>query len=146
MAERVIVENPGYLKAGLAIGLLLFLGGGAYALLHAVLSEGAMPGRIATAISGALFVYLGAAAAPLLRYLNHRLEITDSGVRVLHGASAIALDWASLGYRARDTLQVLTLLGPDGRPVYAVDYWATNARVLLQALAERDDDADEAGY
>jgi hypothetical protein len=142
MSEAVIVENQPWLKAVLVIGLAAFLLGGIGSLFYAVTGAETMSAQLVMSGCGAFFLCMVVLGARLLPYLHHCLEFSDTGLRIIGGGKTSPMTWSSLRFRLHDTLQIVELLDSTDRRIYAVDYWARNASLLLQRIYALEEEHD----
>jgi hypothetical protein len=145
----IVVSNTPMLKAllvvgvaGFAAGALLGVGGAIHALLH---PAGEAPPLVVAALwlgFGVFFGWLALAGRPLLRFLGLRLELGETEVRLVGRDRATVHRWDALRFRVHPTLQVVEIFDRDGNRIYAVDFMAHNARVLLQRIDAGPPDED----
>ncbi len=141
MAETLIIENQRWLKVGLVLGLLGFLFGSGFGVFEAARSSAVGEQLVMGAVSVA-FLMVVRIGWKLVPYLNHRLELLDSGIRISDGTKVSSVPWSSLAFRMNGISQVVELFDASGQRIYAVDYLAQNASQLLRRLHELDDAAD----
>ena len=128
-----VVSNQTWLKIGVAAGTVASAAGTIGLLWNA----GSAPDLTAQAMSvaaAAILAWLAHIGVQLARFFNHTLIVNDDHVVVQFGAASRTLHWSALQVSVRQRIQTVELRDMTGHLVYAVDWYATNARKLIGHL------------
>lgn len=71
---------------------------------------------------------------PLLRYLNHKAQLTDQGIVITAHKQQQSYLWQNLKFRVKNRIQIVEVHKRDGGRIYAVDFMAKNTIHLLQRV------------
>jgi hypothetical protein len=131
MTSEIEVSNPTWLKAGLMGGLVLFGALEVY-LVWAAARDGSrsLAERAALAACALFFAWVILGGLKLLRFLNHVLSMDDEMVTISGGSNRRCVPWSDLRVRVSQALQIIDVIDSNGKLIYSVDFFATNARHL----------------
>jgi hypothetical protein len=135
-ASAFVVKNPGWLKGLIVLGPV-FLAGVAIYWGRQAYDE---PLAALRAVEwGIVLFFAGFAAAGvrLLKFMNYELQVGQHSVTLRSPQESRSLGWADLRLRNRHVLHLTEMRDRDGKILFVVDWYATNARRLAQAGAQR---------
>jgi hypothetical protein len=85
-----------------------------------------------------ILLVIAAAGRGLLPYLNHELEMAGDTVTISSPSGKHLFQWSSLRFRVHERIQIIEVFDSAGSRLYAVDFLATNAHVLLERISSRE--------
>ncbi|NKF23398.1 hypothetical protein [Solimonas marina] len=138
MNSPVTIENQVWLKAALVFGLIAFGAATVFCVTFALWLAPSIQASVVMAGLGLLFGGLSFAGWPLVRYLNHKLQLTDEGIVINSAHQHQSYLWQSLKFRVRKNLQIIEIRERDGNLLYAVDFMAKNTHPLMQRIGAVD--------
>jgi hypothetical protein len=139
-ASSFQVENPAWLKALLVLGTAFFV---AFAVGVAWLAYGE-PLAFLRVSEGFVALFFGCFAVVgmrLLKFIHYRLEVDESSVTIRSPKENHSFGWADLRLRDRHALQVTEVRDREDNILCVIDWYARNARRLVQAYAQRNGQA-----
>lgn len=130
------VKNPGWLKGLIALGPV-FLAGVAVYWGRQAYDEPLAALRVVEAGVVLFFAGFAAAGVRLIKFMNYELEVGQHSVTIRSPQESRSLGWTDLRLRNRHGLHLTEMRDRDGKILFVVDWYATNARRLAQAGAQR---------
>lgn len=130
------VKNPGWLKGLILLGPVFLA---AVAVYWGRQAYGEPLAALRVIEWGVVLLFAGFAAVGvrLIKFMNYSLEVGPHSVTLRSPRESRSLGWADLRLRNRHALHLTEMRDRDGKLLFVVDWYATNARRLTQAGAQR---------
>jgi Holliday junction resolvase-like predicted endonuclease len=130
------VENQVWLKVVIILGTLLFASVAVVFAWQAYVAPSMEQSSYQlVAVLGS--TWLTSVGLRLIKYINYTLEVGELSVIVRSANQIQTLAWAELRIRDRTTVQVTELRDHNDNLLYAVDWYAKNARLFATTYSKR---------
>jgi hypothetical protein len=130
------VMNPVWLRVAIVLGTALFVALAVGSAWQAYV-EPLVFLRVGEGAVALLFGCFSVVGVRLIKFIHYKLEVEESSVTIRSSNESYSLRWADLRLRDRPVLQVTEVRDRDDKILYAVDWYARNARLFVQAYAQR---------
>jgi hypothetical protein len=132
------VENQTWLKVVIISGTLLFA---SMAVGFAWQAYAASPlvSRVIQLAVALASVWLVTVGVHLIKFMNYTLEVEESSVTIQTPKGNRIMNWADIRLLDRSSVQVTEIRDRDERLLFAVDWYAKNARRFVQVYCQKTD-------
>ena len=131
--DNVQVSNPPWVRVAIVLGVAFFAAGTLFGLAAAIFDETAKePAKVTMAGLSVMFAWLCSVGYRLVPYLNQSLLLDKEGFTSDLRGKKSRYSWGSVRFRVRETFHVVEITDLSGRMISAFDFYATNAKHLLQ--------------